>query len=117
MYVRFALCYVYVCNVYALTTTCVSKDMQIVSFRQLEEDCDWQGVHQEQTKATATLRKLQRSLQDLENIKSKLDTSQQPDFEQLFRPIRENTRKAIEDFAGEFSSVVYFGARDYLSIW
>ncbi|XP_043236654.1 syntaxin-17-like isoform X2 [Amphibalanus amphitrite] len=65
----------------------------------LEAKCDWQGVHQEQFRASATLRKLQQSLQDLENVKSRLETNQQSSFEQLFLPVREDTQKAIDDFA------------------
>ena len=68
---------------------------------QLEANNDWHGVHQEQVRASATLRKLKRSLQDLENVKSRLDVNQQPDFEELLVPVRKNARKSIEDFAGK----------------
>ena len=70
---------------------------------QLETNNDWEGVHREQIKASTTLKKLKRSLEDLESVKSRLDPSQQPDFEQLLIPLRENARKSIEDFAGEMS--------------
>ena len=75
---------------------------------QLEANSDWHGVHQEQVRASATLKKLRRSLQDLENVKSRLDGSQQPDFEELLVPVRKNARKSIEDFAGKtFVSRLY----------